>query len=323
MTQKKLLVRKPFSIGKRVVKCEQFPNAWKIVEIKDIELGKPCVLCFGGNATITDRSANGMAKIAEGLIDPTMKQALANVYSVSYGGNELGVTGDLTYEEVERLARGIFYPRVADKDGNAFDYEQCAKNCRNISVFSYSFGAKVLNCMMYNVAQMMEYELGFSEREIEGILKQVYHVSYAPSCKKNVLTSNFEIKSLRDEAVDFENEYYDKFVDDIEEYAIDVDGSTVSLYVNNLSDDLESREHNIAIFKRDKMGRTHDEKANKFVDLTSKLLRLSVENSILNNEIDEFVPMKPARKIEEIVRNDLGCQKVFKHREVEKEGITI
>ena len=315
--------RKPLEIGKRVVKCEQFPNAWQILSLEDIELDKPCVLCFGGNATVTERSANGMAKIAEGLFDPSHKQTLANVYAISYGGNPESRAGNMTCDEVERLARGIFLPRLLDSQGNRYDYEKCAKNFRNISVFSYSFGAKVLKYVIYNVAQIMEYEFQFSEREIVGILKQIYHVSYAPSTKQNGLTSNFELKSLGDEMVDYMSEYYEKFDEDIDEFAIDVEKNTVTVYVDFLCPEPDFRQHNIGIFRRDENGKSEDEKTDKYVGLASKLFRMSVENSIENLQSDEFTPMPPARKILAIVQKELECEKKHEKNLEKTQEITL
>ena len=281
--------RVPYKFGQRMVKCEQFPKAWKLLTPNDIDIKKPCVICLGGNGAITDRLANGMAKMAENFIDEN-NENFVDIFSIHYGGNLGESMGNMTTQEVEELAQGIFYRRIVDENGKPYNYDEILKNMRNVNVFTFCFGANILKIMIDNVAQFMEYNLGFDEEEIYDLLGQVFHLSYAPSKKQNQFTTNFEIKSFKDGIYNFKEEYF-KTNNAINKYALNLNDNTISLYVEQLADDESIDEHDISIVKRDENKKTLDKNANAVANTMSSVLKFAVSNSNINIKNDNFIDL--------------------------------
>ena len=277
-----MIERAPYGFGRRMTKCAQFPNAWQYLTPNDIDLSKPCVICFGGNGTMTDSVANGMAKMAENFIDENSNSSQVDIYSIHYGGKLDATIGNLSYDEVEELAKGIFYRRLVDVNGEPLKIDEMMKNMRNVNMFTFCFGANIFKTIINNVAQYMEFSLGLEDEDICNILGQVFHLSYAPSTTQNKFTMNLEVKSLKDKLYDYKSEY-SKYFNDNNQYSIAFGENTISLFVKQMADNESIDEHDIAIIKRDENGKTLSKNANVVADTLESVLKFAVNNSKVNN----------------------------------------
>lgn len=194
---KKKEIRVSSTLGKRVKKSENNEFGYERYELENIDLAKPSLLTFGGNATISDSLANGYAKTLQKILGVKSDDNFANFYTIHYGGLVGGNTGNVTIQEIEKIAQN-FIKLVIDENGNKISKLQAQKNMRNINIVSHCFGASVVNEVFKYVFRTMVKKIGYSEEEAKDVLSQVFHLSYAPNINDLYFTTNILIKPLQD-----------------------------------------------------------------------------------------------------------------------------
>ena len=321
--ENKVKTRLPYGIGKRVKKTKGNEIGWENIEVNDIPTDKPIVVCLGGNGTISDRFANGMAKTAERFLGVKAEDEYVDIYSIRYGSKEDKMTGDLSTDEVEEVADGLFLQRVMNKNGESLSLKEACKNMRNINIVSYCYGQQVLNPMLANVANKMEYNLGYSEQEIRTVLKQVLNVVYAPYSKPNMLSTNVAFKSFSDDKFMYAFEYEEKLgleneSSDLGVGELIIDEQGLHLYNKSFvgkkanyeyqkEDKLEIDEHNFGLLSRN--ANWEIENGVKFLDNYSKsfalVLAMGVVNSKENQKSDRFAPLPRYEIIKEMIESEI------------------
>ena len=227
--------------GHRIPKVRQSDIGWERVELNDIDTKRPVLLCFGGNNTIKDRYANFMAKTAERLLNLTPEDKYIDIYSISYKHNEDEDIANMSEEEIKRINESLFLPLLI-KDGKRIPTEQAQKNIRNINLFSFSYGSKVVYNLIQNLSTTMG-KLGYSDNETSQILSQIFHIAYAP---KNVskLPTTFALKTFAD---NFFGRFYEAEYRKLTRKTKDetcnlkcgelvINGNTLNLYAEKIND---------------------------------------------------------------------------------------
>ena len=200
--------RMPSILGQRIEKTDKNKYGYVDVDLNDLNINSPVVLCFGGSSVVGRTMSNGLAKFVFNSLNTTPKQSKLKVYSLVYGSYDSAPEdGNLTKQEVEILADKIFMPLVSH-NGEKIDVLTAQKNMRNITIVSHCFGMAVSNILSTTITSKMR-GLGYEYFEVRSILKQVTNISYAP-LKANVypLFSTIDFYSMRDEYSGYYKEKY-------------------------------------------------------------------------------------------------------------------
>ncbi len=196
--------RMPSILGQRIEKTKENKYGYIDIDLNNLKIDSPTVLCFGGNYVVGRRLANGLAKFVFNLIHAQPSDKNLKVYSLMYGSLDNNPTAaDVSAKEIIDLTNSIFLPLVC-KDGKRIDTQTAQKNMRNLTIVSHCFGMDLANLLACTIADKM-LELKYSNPEIISILKQVTNISYAPH-KAAVfpLFCNIDFYSMKDRY----NKYY-------------------------------------------------------------------------------------------------------------------
>ena len=308
--------------GHRVPKSKENKHGWERIDIDDIDTTKPVLLCFGGNNTTIDRYANFMAKTAERLLNITPSDKYLNIYSISYhhDKDEQSESEDeiaaMSEKDISRIVDALFLPLVTCKDGR-ISTVQAQKNMRNINIFSFSYGSKIVNDLTNAFADIMV-KLGYTDDETKDILKQIFHLAYAPKQISKAPTT-FALKTFADNFFGrfYEGEYR-KLTGKSKTEPVDlkcgelvVNGNTLNLYAERINDrkffrqsenefdDYEARDmyddilpdHDIRSFLLDENWAQNNYRAEVFARCGAYALGMAVFNSKKNEKEDKFMPL--------------------------------
>lgn len=196
--------RMPSILGQRIEKTKENKYGYIDIDLNNLKIDSPTVLCFGGNYVVGRRFANGLAKFVFNLIHAKPTNKNLKVYSLMYGSLDNNPTAaDVTLKEIIVLTNSIFLPLVC-KNGKRIDTLSAQKNMRNLTIVSHCFGIDLANLLACTIADKM-LELKYSKPEVINILKQITNISYAPhKAKVFPLFSNIDFYSMKDKY----NKYY-------------------------------------------------------------------------------------------------------------------
>lgn len=205
-----------YSFGKR--QYIEGKSCWVDVDIKSHKIKKPTIICFGGNFTINDKSANGMAKIAESLVGDISEIDLISIKYTSEDNKK----GRLALNEELEIIDNLFIPLVLGKDEKPLPVEQAMGKLRNVNMFSYCFGARRVIPELEKLFAFKLRVLGYSNKEIGSMLKQVFVAGYIGG--KNIdYMSTFLVKPIFDPH--YGQEYFEEVLNSLkfEDSCIDYD----------------------------------------------------------------------------------------------------
>jgi len=168
-------------IGKRNLNAE---NHWELLDLDNLKFEKPTVLCFSGNATLTNEDANGLAKMVENylglMFTPKQDYHLfdhIDILGVKYAQISKD-TGHLNESAVEQIANGIF-SLLVDGRGQRLNLEQAKQNMSRITFFTFCAGSRELVKVIGTLNQKLA-DVGYEADEIYAINRASLEVSYAP-----------------------------------------------------------------------------------------------------------------------------------------------
>lgn len=314
--------------GRRVPKNEKNNIGWERVEINAIDTTKPVLLCFGGNNTVIDRYANFMAKTAERLLNLTPEDKYIDIYSISYKHNEDEDIADMSEEDIKKINESLFLPLVL-KDGKRIPTEQAQKNMRNVNLFSFSYGSKIVFTLTNDLAATMEAK-GYTNGEISQILSQIFHLAYAPK-HISKLPTTFALKTFAD---NFFGRFYEAEYRKLTHKTKDepcnlkcgelvLNGNTLNLYAEKINDrkfftekyddpfDDEYRnmdddilpDHDIRSFLLEPDWSQANYRAEIFARCGAYALGFAVHNSKGNFKSDTFEPLISPEFMKEVVED--------------------
>ncbi len=166
-------------LGKRVEKTNQNKYGFENINLENMKISSPTVLCFGGSSVVGRQSANGLAKFVFNMLNTSPKDKYVDVFSIVYGSlDSAPIDGTLTHQEIHNIVNNIFMPLVS-QEGKKIDVLSAQKNMRNITIVSHCFGMAVANIVSTVLADNM-ISLGYTQQETVQILRQVTNISFAP-----------------------------------------------------------------------------------------------------------------------------------------------
>ena len=300
-----------FTIGQRVLKTPQNPYGFKIVN--HIDLSSPAIITLGGNGTISNQFANGMAKIALNYLGTKVEDEFVNVYSVRYSSkfDDEKSLGFLDKEDINTLCDEIFLNRLTNENGTKKDVLSAQKEMRKITILSHCMGTDVLDVLIDTAANKMINKMGYTKQETKQILKNVFQIGYSQHGDGNFWTTNFYLQSFADDnkqlkASDFGFEEKNLGAGKFFSF-----GDNLYLVSNSfVGEDVKADEHNIGVVARDENWNVRKLDENKdFVnhraDAVSKcvsfLLAMSVLNSKENTKGNDFIPLPRVEEMQELV----------------------
>ena len=168
-------------IGKRNLNAE---NHWELLDLDNLKFEKPTVLCFSGNATLTNEDANGLAKMVENylglMFTPKQDYHLfdhIDILGVKYARLSKNI-GCLDESAVEQIANAIF-SLLVDGRGQRLNLQQAKQNMSRITFFTFCAGNQELVKVIGTLNQKLA-DVGYEADEIYAINRASLEVSYAP-----------------------------------------------------------------------------------------------------------------------------------------------
>lgn len=141
-------------------------------------LNKKTILILPGSGTNSAEAANGMCKIAENMLPDEVKDKW-QVCSMHYSTSR--IDNMATALRAQMMFDRYFIPLVATKDEHddlhRLSEKEAAQNARNLVVFTHCYGGYIMEALEKQMSTVMQ-ELGYSEKEISKIQKQLFVVQH-------------------------------------------------------------------------------------------------------------------------------------------------
>lgn len=289
---------------------------------------KPTVLNLGGNGTVDDASANGMAKRTENAVG--LNGGDVDIISIKYRLDPNLVISKGVFNDVEAkdIAQNLLLPLALDDNKKRLPLDIACKQMRLVTIDAYCYGNKVkdiiANALFYQLANA-----GYNHDECHAIVKQLVCICYAPMYSEfENLTYNFYIKSFNDHMFGL-NYHYEKYGNDFSPKNIGcglierVD-DTVSLYTEHISN---GNDHDISKIKRNKKWKLDvDESEYSFTAEAASIchaaaLEYAILNSVENFNSNTYVPFdlnviaEDCKSIINVFNNSERGQKIYAQNE--------
>lgn len=307
-----------FTIGKRNLKCD---NNWQELSCNEFKISKPTVFCFGGNSTISAKTANGMCKIAQNLIG--LKQQATGEFAteedvdfigVVLGVNSIAGDGALTQEEKTEFVQNYFLPLCVNENGVPLPKEQILKNFNQITFFSHCYGSNEISDLLQETFHQMS-ALGINKNTANEALSEMFTVSYAPFKKcgypslqvipmKDIFLENGPQNSPVSKQF-LESDFATNSNGTV---AYKEDSSTISILTSNMLQE-SMDEHSVDLVRRDENWKLVNDDGVEYGDEISKAMGYalagSIANSIQNQNSTTFTPKPTINAILEDVKDIL------------------
>lgn len=208
-------------IGHRVKKTEEHPHGWEIV--KQIDPDEPCILALAGSGAKDSKSAHGMAKMIDGMLDVTIP-----IYAAEYDLADRRIRVDReavlarhgqendrfpfinevsedakTYVPlyIRDIYKATIAPRLRDEKGLRLNKEKVAQRLNMLMLFTHCHGSTVAFQLEYLMQKDMQ-RLGYSDKEKDYLTKQLIAVNVAPVTPYGVSKiTNIKFGSFADDFV--------------------------------------------------------------------------------------------------------------------------
>ena len=324
-------IRIDCEFGKRVTTDFENKIHWLPINLDNVNISRPTILCFGGIGTTNSRDANYVAKMVQRIIPVEGEANLVSIIHSHNQGenyaryfdedpNELFSYG---YSEATHIVDALFLPFVCDKDGNRLMVQEACKNVRNLTIFAHCYGhfssVRYIEESFRDSLAIMSY----TPDEIERILKQVFVLSYEAGDIYQTSFSNVNISSIASELwenvvlamperdlnfVTMEGDEKERIMSsemykttDPElvrkflrnnKYAIMREGNTIDIFTNALTTD--HSDHDLETIYRHIDGRFSsytNELGTIVSDTISVALKLALQNSVKNRMSKKFIPL--------------------------------
>ncbi len=193
------------SIGKRI--SEYSKGGWKKnIKPSDIDFHRPIILCLGGAGVNDDKSANGVAKIAQTMLGRIgVENDEIQIFSAIYPEKkDVTVDVDADNEKLKKkilsttiessdyiydIYKTMLFPVIENKSRN--DKENITSILRNITIFAHCHGSFVADKIIRYLRRDMIYS-GFKQKDIKEMLSEITTVMLSPreGVEKNDLSLN-------------------------------------------------------------------------------------------------------------------------------------
>ncbi len=307
-----------FSLGQKVIPSEGYERGWKRIKPYDIDQTKPMIFCFGGNGNISDVFANGMTKVALGLLGTKIEDSYINLYGVSYSfyDSEFTMTGFLDEEDIDILSKTLFLDRLISKN-EKMPVEQACKQMRKITLLTHCYGAFIAEILLRKTAMDMKEQFGYTDEETRKILKNIFQIGYAPFIKGESLSSNFYLCTFNDNVLNTKPEEFScKSGQFMGAGKLCEKNGNLYLVSNSFlcDDEIENvDEHMIKIIKRNsewypdlevyKDGKKVDtHRLDSISKCTALALAMSVTNSKENEKSETLVPLPTTSELKALLK---------------------
>lgn len=174
-TSEEILDISKFGFGVRDLNSE---NHWREATNDFSFLNKKTILILPGSATNSAEAANGMCKIAENMLPDEVKDKW-QICSMHYSTSR--IDNMATALRAQMMFDRYFIPLIATKDENGdlhrLSEKEAAQNARNLVVFTHCYGGYIMEALEKQMSTVMQ-ELGYSEKEIAKIQKQLFVVQH-------------------------------------------------------------------------------------------------------------------------------------------------
>ena len=226
------------SVGQRVEKTEDNPHGFKSVD--NITVDETAILFLGGNATNSDRSANGYLSSLEKLLQHHKVEENIALYAAIYDFGEMDdravafndnlartklmqdnhrsvklnkqLNEDTLHPRyVDDLFDKALLPRISDKNGKRLSTEEACAKIRKLTIVAHCHGAYTFLKLEEKMQAKMK-ELGYTDEERSKIQHEMLCVAHAPYAPLGVSKSTMISFAS---AKDLEIEHYNNFETEI------------------------------------------------------------------------------------------------------------
>ncbi len=165
-----------------------FTDNWDPVDVETFKIDRPVVFTFGGHGTEDRRKALGYCKLAKSLLGVFCEDA--DVIAVNYNNALKNIADDSKRLEILNQTMGKWFVPLIEKDGKRLPLVDACKNMRRVNILCHCFGAKVAESLEKLLSDKMQ-NLGYSTKETNQILEQIFVVSYASMVDDNKMRFKF------------------------------------------------------------------------------------------------------------------------------------
>ncbi len=251
------------------------------------KITKPTVINLGGNGTVDDASANGMAKRSENAVGIGGDDVDLITIKYRLEPNIAIPRGTFNYDEAKDFVTNLLLPLAVDQNGNRLSLDLACKQMRLVTVDAYCYGNVAKNIIVSALIDQLGIK-GYSADECLTIAKQLVCICYAPKYSEHKnYTYNFYIKSLNDPMFGL-NYHNEKYGDDFSPKnlgcgLIEQSGDTVNLYTENLSIENDHDITNTTRNKKWKLIVDNDDEYSLTAEAASICHAAALEYAILNS----------------------------------------
>lgn len=285
-----------FVIGKRNAEGQ-----FNIIDnFEEYSITKPIIFCFSGNMATDLASANGLAKMARNLIGLDNDQV--DVLSISYQTTP-SKQGKFSEKEAKIFAQTLL--NLVTNKNKALDINLACKNMRMVNFLEFCYGSQAV-FMITKTLQPMLNRVGYSKKQAELLLQQIFCVGYAPIPSSTTHSTNFYVKSLDDEkfGYSYSNEIFQEN-DTSPKYLgtgkLVRNKQTINLYTEQLTSEVinifnyEDVEHDLTLVNRTSTWKVQNANATFKAEVASQCmayaLAIGVLNSTNNASSNLFTPL--------------------------------
>ena len=350
--------KKRIGIIRKKEKTPEDTRKFAEVQVNDIVLDRPIVICFGGSGATIPGAAYGFGTQIErrlGIHETPFEEMPCAVYSVyyptsldgekSYNGKSADVDffeslndeeimdlGKYTKEEQDNilcvmdfatdLVDNVLTQLVVDENGEKISVEQAMRNARNVNFVNYCYGSNV-QLAVNTFFHKKLVALGYTKEEAAQIESQmcVFQVGpYVEESKTNQTTVNFI--SLNDNALNdkpMQKTLKNKKGKEIVGDVTSTEGNETIVYVNGLTKDEFGEEHYAMYYFR-----TVEDGLNKD-DIVGDVLAASLTVCLKKSIINAYTNGKNGKKFKPITPESFKepCAKIMKMANNEKSSQKI
>ena len=310
-------------------------NHWQRIKLSEYLPEKPIVVCIGGNGTTTDETGNGIGKFVENHLQLLFKEngqvhENVDIISAVYPTDESD-KGKFSKEDIDNFVDDFLIKIVQDENDELLPLGEACRRLSQVTFFTFCRGHLEVDKIMRAFYKELK-TLGYPKEACDVLMFATFEVSYAPLTYGSVIPVMF-VDSKQDEmlnsawknnetSVHIDGDFngvvvkYERYGDPLlsgvalSEALFD----SIHVYSSKLRNNLDEDEHNLALLSRDSgWNARYEANADCVSQMIAWALSRAVENGVINQNSEKFVPKMP---LEELIEELESIKKGFSAEEL-------
>ena len=308
-------------------------NHWERLNLSKYTPDKPVVVCIGGNGTVNESTANGVAKFVETYLQLLFKKGGVNrvydnadIISAIYPTTDNPSKGKFEKEDIDDFVDNFLIKLLQDDTDELVPLGEACRRLSQVTFFTYCRGHLELDKIMRAFYKELKV-LGYSREECDILMQTTFEVSFAPLTFGSIIPVMF-VDTKQDEMLNSawkNNETgvhlddnlngvavkYEKYGDALLSGVATAEAifDAIHIYSSKLRNNVNVDEHSLAIVGRDgSWNAKYEPNADCVSQMIAWALSRAVENGLDNRKAKKFVPKM---KLEELMEELIGIMNDF------------